>query len=311
MNLKSGIHKQSATDPTPPLWLGTALALGAYIMWAMFPLYFKLIAHIPPLEVLAQRTIWAFVCVLLIMIAMGRFEIFSKNFYSLKLVKIMALSGLTLSVNWGVFIVAVSENQVLQASLGYFTAPFMSTLLGIFVLGERPRPAQWLALAIALAGVVYMVGGAQGVPWLALALAVSWGLYGLLRKLAPLGSIAGLYMETLILCPIALLYVFYLASGNGPGGVEHGFFATNTEDTLLLVGVGIVTAAPLLLFARATRILALGTIGILQYLVPSGQFLLAVYVFNEPFGTNQLITFACIWVALAIYVASALMKKPN
>lgn len=292
-------------SPEPPLWLGTALALGAYAMWGMFPLYFKLLTHINYMEVLAQRTVWTFVFVFLIMLAMGRFEIFARGFYSKKTILIMMASGGVLAVNWGVFIVAVSIDQVLQASLGYFMAPLVSVGLGIFVLRERPSAPRWVALALALAGVGYMVAGVGDVPWLALALAGSWAAYGLLRKVSPLGSISGLYMETMILGPLALAYIIYIAL-QPAGFVPAPLFGTSMEDTVLLIGAGVLTALPLLLFARATKLLQLGVIGILQYLVPTSQFMLAVFVFNEPFGSERLVTFACIWIALGIYVADSI-----
>ena len=299
----------SSPQPSPPpIWLGTALALGAYSMWGLFPLYFKLLAHINYMEVLAQRTAWTFVFVFLIMLAMGRFEIFSRGFYLKKTVLIMMASGAVLAVNWGVFIVAVSIDQVLQASLGYFMAPLASAGLGIFVLSERPSAPRWVALVLALAGVGYMVAGVGDVPWLALALAGSWAAYGLLRKVSPLGSISGLYMETMILGPLALAYIIYIALG--PAGiVAEPLFGSTMEDTMLLIGAGILTALPLLLFARATKLLQLGFIGILQYLVPTAQFMLAVFVFDEPFGSDRLVTFVCIWVALVIYVADSLHAR--
>ena len=291
--------------PAAPAWLGPALALGAYAMWGLFPLYFKLLAHINYMEVLAQRTIWTFIFVFLIMLAMGRFEIFTRGFYLKKTVLIMLASGVVLAVNWGVFIVAVNIDQVLQASLGYFMAPLASALLGIFVLGERPSLPRWVSLAMAFVGVGYMVAGVGDVPWLALALAGSWAVYGLLRKVSPLGSISGLYMETMILGPVALAYIIYIAL-EPPGLVAQPLFGSTMENAMLLIGAGILTALPLLLFARAAKLMQLGFIGILQYLVPTSQFMLAVFVFDEPFGSDRMVTFVCIWIALAIYVADSL-----
>ena len=276
------------------------LAAAAYGIWGLFPLYFKTVTHIPPLEVLAQRTVWAFVFTASFMVVMGRREIFSRAFYAPRTLAIMAASGLSLAVNWGLFIVAVANDQVLASSLGYFTAPFVSVLLGVGVLGERPRPLAWAAIAVAALGVANLMTGAGELPWIALGLAVSWGLYGLMRKLSPLGSLAGLYTETLLLSPFALAYLVWL------GASGSLVFATGTVDTLLLVGVGALTTLPLLLFARAARLLPLTTIGVLQYIVPTGQFALAVFVFDEPFGRVQLVTFALIWLALALYVGDLL-----
>lgn len=300
--------KMSLLPPDPhqnpaPMWAGAALAVSAYLMWSMFPLYFKLVSHIAPLEVLAQRMAWTLVFAAIIMLVTGRREIFTKQFYAPKTLGIMALSGLAVTINWGLFIAAVSWGQVLQSSLGYFISPLMSVLFGILILSERPRPLAWVAIAIAALGVANLVWNFGAVPWIALGLGFSWGIYGLLRKLAPLGSVSGLYMETLLMLPLALAYLAYLS------GSASLSFSASMGDGLLLVGVGAVTTLPLLLFARAIRILPLTAIGVLQYIVPTGQFMLAVFVFGEPFGEAQLFTFVLIWIALAIYVTDSLNAR--
>lgn len=295
-----------AKHPDPaPTWLGGGLAVSAFLMWSMFPLYFKLVAHISPLEVLAHRMVWTLAFVTLIMVVTGRREIFQKSFYAPKTLGFMALSALAVAVNWGVFIAAVSWGQVLQSSLGYFISPLMSVLFGVFILSERPRPLAWVAIAIAALAVANLVWNFGAVPWIALWLGLSWGLYGLLRKLAPLGSISGLYTETLLMLPLALAFLVYLHSFGLPAGMASAGLAT-LDDGWLLVGVGALTATPLLLFARAVRLLPLSAAGVLQYIVPTGQFILAVFVFGEPFGDAQLLTFVMIWAALALYIGDSL-----
>jgi len=203
------------------------------------------------------------------------------------------------AVNWGTFIWAVSHDQVLQSSLGYYISPLVSVLLGVVVLRERLSIWGWLVIGLAAAGVALLVLRFAAVPWVALSLAFSWALYGLVRKRARVGSLPGLYLETLMLSPLALGFVLWL--GAGDGGLQGPAFGVTWEDSVRLILTGAATALPLLLFARATRILRLSTIGVLMYIVPTAQFLLAVFVFDEPFTTSHLWAFALIWLGLAIY----------
>jgi len=280
---------------------GVALGLAATSMWGVFPLLFKTVAHIPALEVLAQRSAWSLVFVVVLMVAVGRRgEIFTKSFYAPRTLRVMALSSIAVAINWGVFIWAVANDLVLQSSLGYYISPLLTVVLGVVFLHEHLRPSAWFAVVLAGLGVLVLVVNLGLVPWVSLGLAVSWAIYGLVRKTAPLGSLPGLYLETLLLLPVALGYIAWLATGNG--GM---MFGATVGDTMLLIGSGLVTALPLLLFARAARILRLSTIGVLMYIVPTGQFLLAVFVFQEPFGIGHLISFGLIWAGLAVYALGA------
>ncbi|HEY9078535.1 EamA family transporter RarD [Magnetovibrio sp.] len=285
---------------------GVSLALGATAMWGMFPLVFKTVAHIPALEVLAHRSAWSLVFVTLLMVAVGRRgEIFSKSFYAPRTLRTMALSGLAVATNWGIFIWAVAHDLVLQSSLGYYISPLMSVALGVVFLGERLHIAAWAAIALAVVGVSVLVINLGQVPWVSIGLAVSWSIYGLVRKTAPVGSLPGLYLETLLLLPVALSYIAWLPLHDGATT-----FGGSVADSALLAGTGLVTALPLLLFARATRILRLSTIGLLMYIVPTAQFLLAVFVFDEPFTTAHLIAFAFIWLGLAVYGWGSSRSRP-
>lgn len=288
---------------------GVVLGVASMCIWGLFPLVFKTVAHMSPLEVLAHRSLWALVFAGLVMAVMGRREVFSRGFYTPRHIRMAAVSGSAIAVNWGVFIWAVSHDQVLQSSLGYYINPLVSVLLGVVFLRERLNMAAWTAIALAASGVAVLVWRVGELPWIALSLAVSWALYGLVRKRAPLGSLPGLFLETLVLSPIALLGAVWLVLGGvDPLTGLEGLFAGAWVDTALLIMTGAVTALPLLLFARATRILRLSTIGLLMYIVPTAQFLLAVLVFGEPFTTAHLWAFGLIWMGLVIYSADALRR---
>lgn len=288
--------RDSATAASPAQ--GVVLALGSTCFWSMFPLLFKTVAHISALEVLAHRSLWTLLFAAVSMAVMGRREIFMRGFYVPRTLGVAMLSGLAIAVNWGTFIWAVSHDQVLQSSLGYYISPLVSVLLGVVLLRERLGARAWAAIALAAAGVLLLVIRFGAVPWVALALAFSWALYGLIRKLAPVGSLPGLYLETLMLSPLALGFVVWLSVADG---AVPAAFGANWADSALLAATGAATALPLLLFARATRILRLSTIGLLMYIVPTGQFLLAVFAFHEPFTNAHLWAFVLIWVGLAVY----------
>jgi len=291
-------HHDSAQSA--PLREGVALGVGATCIWGMFPLVFKTVSHIPALEVLAHRSTWSLVFVTILMAVMGRRdELFARAFYEPRTLRIMAGSGLAIAVNWGIFVWAVANDMVLQSSLGYYISPLVSVALGVVVLRERLGALAWTAVGFATAGVLVLVIALGLVPWVSLGLAVSWAIYGYIRKTAPLGSLPGLFMETLLLLPLALAYIGWLAA-NG-----EAVFATSLDDSALLVGTGLVTVLPLLLFARATRILRLSTIGLLMYIVPTCQFALAVFVFEEPFTRTHLAAFVLIWTGLVIYSVSS------
>ena len=309
-DLPNTAHKTMQTHDSAQsasLAQGVILAVGATTMWGLFPLVFKTVAHIPALEVLAHRSAWSLLFVTVLMVAVGRrHEIFSKSFYAPRTLRTMALSGLAVAVNWGIFIWAVANDLVLQSSLGYYISPLMSVALGVVFLRERLAPVAWVAIGFAVLGVSVLVFHLGVIPWVSFGLAVSWSIYGLVRKTAPVGSLPGLYLETLLLLPVALSYIAWLALQGGGAAT----FGVGIVDSALLAGTGLVTALPLLLFARSTRILRLSTIGVLMYIVPTGQFLLAVFVFQEPFTSTHLVAFAFIWFGLALYGWGASKYRP-
>lgn len=285
---------------------GVPAAALAYILWGLFPLYIKQIEAVPALEIVAHRSVWCLVFMLALLAAMRRFAWLRDVLRQPRTLGVFALSALLLSANWLVYVWAVNHGRVLDASLGYFINPLVNVMLGYLVLHERPRRGQWAAVGIAAIGVLWLTIGAGNLPWIALVLAASFGCYGLLRKTAPLGAIEGLTLETLVMAPlmIALLGWFALGGFDGAGRFAHGDAAL--DGWLLLAGP--LTAIPLLLFAYGARRVTLATLGLLQYLGPSIQFLLGVFLYKEPFDPARGIGFALIWSALVVYSAEGLWQ---
>lgn len=282
---------------------GVAAAALAYILWGIFPLYIKQVAAAPALEIVAHRSVWCLVFMIALLAALKRFAWLREVMRQPRTLGLFTASALLLSGNWMVYVWAVNHDRVLDASLGYFINPLVNVMLGYVVLHERPRPGQWAAVALAAAGVLWLTLGAGQLPWVALVLAASFGLYGLLRKTAPLGAIEGLTLETLVLAPLmAALMVWYAFSD--AGRFAHGDAALN--GWLLLAGP--FTAVPLLLFAYGARRVTLATLGLLQYLGPSIQFLLGVFLYHEPFDPARGAGFALIWAALVVYSGEGLWR---
>jgi len=275
---------------------GIAYALGAFGLWGLFPLYFKAVAVVPATEVLAHRIVWSALCVAALLGVLGRWATVGTLARQATVRQRLLVSALLIGANWLVFIWAVAHDRVLQASLGYFVTPLVSVVLGALVLGERLQARQWLAVALAGAGVAWMLAAVGVVPWVALALAISFSSYGLTRKLADVPAIPGLFVETAILAPVAIAWLAWLAA-QGQGHL--GRFGLGFD--LLLMAAGVVTATPLILFGQATRRLRLASVGLFQYLVPTTQMLLAVFAFGEAFTRNHAVTFGCIWAGLALY----------
>lgn len=282
-------------DDTPPN--GTLYALVAFGIWSGFPAFFKLLADVPSTEVLAHRIIWSLVFVGILLAVRGAWRTLGTVFSDRRLLLQLCLSSTLVSINWFVFIWAVANDRVLESSLGYFINPLINVLLGVLLLGERLRRLQWAAIALAAAGVLFLIVKLGELPWVALTVAVTFGCYGLVRKQTRVDPFSGLFVETLLLTPLAFGYLLWL-NRHGAGQFLH----TTLSSDLLLVLAGILTALPLLLFTAAAQRLRLSTLGLLQYTVPSGHFLLAVLAFGEPFTAVHVVTFGCIWSALAIYV---------
>lgn len=277
---------------------GVAYAAAAYLFWGLFPLYFRALAAVPAPEILAHRIVWSVAFLLLLVTARRRWLVVGRQLASRGTLLRLAASATLISTNWLIYIWAVNSERVLQASLGYFVNPLVSILLGVVFLHESLSRRQVIAVALAAAGVVALAVRAHEVPWVALALAVTFGLYALVRKRVPVDAEAGLLGEVGLLAPFALAYLALLSAAGG------AHFA-GTGRGLLLASTGIATAVPLLWFANGVRRLRLSTIGLLQYLNPTVQLAIAVLVLGEPFGGTQAFAFGCIWASLAVYTSEA------
>jgi len=275
---------------------GVVYGLAAYLCWGFFPVYFKAVHVVAPLEMVAHRICWSLAFLLLLTAWKGAWREVRTLLARPKSLAALAVSTLLIATNWLVFIYAVNNDEVLQSSLGYFINPLVSVLLGFVFLGERLERVQWLSIALAAIGVIYLALSYGSVPWISLALAASFGLYGLIRKALHVEPLVGLTVETLLLAPFALIYLIVLH--NRGTGI---FLASSTQLDLLIPMAGIVTAIPLLLFAAAAKKLRLATIGFLQYITPTMHFLLAVTVYGETFTHADLVSFLLIWTGLALY----------
>ena len=279
---------------------GVFYALAAYFVWGFFPLYFKAVAHVAPLEVLCHRIVWSLVVVIFILASKRHFGVLWDAIRQPRSLALLSATTLLITCNWLVFIIAIERGEVLQSSLGYFINPIVSVLLGFVFLGERLTTRQWGSVFLAAIGVAFLAFHAGKLPWISLVLACSFALYGLLRKTAAVGPLEGLAVETLLAFPLAILYLVYrMAEGKG------AFLGGSLRDDFLLPLAGVVTALPLLWFAAAARQLRLSTIGLMQYITPSLHFLLAVWLFGEQFTLIHLVSFAFIWCGLAIFTIEA------
>ena len=285
---------------------GVACGLSAYLIWGFFPLFFRTLAGVPPAEVLAHRILWAALLLLGVVLATGASRPLRAALTTPSTLATLVCSTVLICTNWFVFLHAVDSGQVLQSSLGYFITPLVSVLLGGLVLGERLRRLQAASVGLAVLGVAVQAWLVGEVPAIALVLAVSFGAYGLVRKLAGIHAVIGLTVETCLLGPFALAFMLYLWRSG-----ESSFLAGNPGVNLLLVLSGAVTAAPLLLFGVAMLRLRLGTLGLLQYLVPTLHFLTAVFAFGERFTAAHLVSFGCIWAGLAVYTWDGLRGVPG
>jgi chloramphenicol-sensitive protein RarD len=280
--------------------VGVAAAIVAFASWGFFPLYFRLLPQVPATEVLANRIVWSALLVGGVLIVRRNWTWLDKVVRQPKVLAAFVVTALLLSVNWLTYIWAVSNGHVVDASLGYFITPLINVALGYSVLGERPRRAQWIALAFAAAGVIWLAVGAGAWPWIGLAIGFSFGTYGLLRKVAVLGALEGLAVETLLLAPAAMI-AMALGWGRSPTSFPAPDWATNAW----LIGLGPATTVPLLLFTVAARRLPLTSLGLFQYLSPTIQFVLGIWLFAEPFAPARFAGFALIWLALGLYTVDS------
>lgn len=280
---------------------GLLFGLGAYSIWGLLPIFMKLLVAVPAVEILVHRVIWSALLLALIVTAARGWRRVRTTFRSLRLLGILAVTALLIGGNWLIYIWAVNSGHVLETSLGYFINPLLNVALGVIVLRERLGRAQVAAVALAAAGVLYLGIAQGGVPWISLTLAISFSLYGLFRKMAPVDPLTGLFIETLLLAPASVAVVLYIGAG--------GHFGHDAPLSLLLVAAGVLTAVPLLLFAAAGKRLRYATLGLLQYLAPSMLFLLAVLVYHEPLTHAHLVAFMLIWTGLAIFATDALRAE--
>ncbi|MDE2296387.1 MAG: EamA family transporter RarD [Gammaproteobacteria bacterium] len=283
---------------------GVAYALGAYLLWGLFPLYFKALISVPPLQILAHRMVWSLVLLTLVLLVKRHFTWLRAVRERPSIVARFALSAFLLANNWGLYIWAINTGHVVDASLGYYINPLMSVVVGAVALSERLRPAQWIAVAIAAGGVAWMAIVAGHLPWIALSLALSFALYGLMRKTAPLGSLEGLTLETAALLPLALAYLAWEGSHGADAFLRGGWGLR-----LALMAAGPVTAIPLLLFAAAARRIPLSLLGILQYLMPTVVLALGVWLYHESFGRDRAIGFGLVWGGVVLYLGDALWRS--
>ncbi|KQV63921.1 EamA family transporter RarD [Rhizobium sp. Root1220] len=281
---------------------GFAFALTAYLLWGFLPIYMKALAHISPAEVIAHRIVWSLPLAGLVLVVLGRTQDVRVALRSPRMLAMASLTAALITVNWGTYVWAIGSGHSLDAALGYFINPLFSIFLGAVVLKERLRPMQIAAIALAALAVVVLAFDSGGVPWVSLSLTISWGLYALFRKTLPLGPNQGFFLEVLILSVPALFYILYLEFGSGEG---H-FVRTGMTDTALLLGCGVVTAVPLMIYANGAKLLRLSTIGIMQYIAPTMIFLIAVFIFKEPLGTARMVAFPLIWAGLFLFSWSML-----
>ncbi len=275
---------------------GVFCALGAFLIWGLSPLYWKALHTVGAFEIIVHRIIWSFAVLMPLTLISHRREAFRQTLSSLRMMLILSATAILVAANWLIYVWAVNNSRVIEASLGYYINPLVNILLGMLFLRERLRRAQTVAVALAAAGVLYLTVHHGVVPWVSLCLAFSFGFYGLIRKVAAVGALVGLTVETLLLMVPAGIWLLHLHHTGG--GV---FLHTGIQTDLLLVGTGILTATPLLLFNLGARRITLASLGFIQYTAPTGMLILGVARFGEPFTHIQAVTFGLIWVALSLY----------
>jgi len=296
----------SQASSSPPTGIGAAI--GAFLIWGLLPMYWKALSAVPALQILCHRIVWSLVFLALVVTVRRGWGGVRQALRSRRDVLLLAAGSVLISINWFLYIWAVNHGHVVESSLGYYINPLVNVLLGFAFFRDRLRRWQVVAIVLAAAGVLNLVWQFGRAPWIALALAVSFGMYGLVRKVATVESVNGLFFETLVLGLPAAGYLGWQEM-QGLGALGHLDIGTD----LLLISAGVVTATPLVLFAFAARRLRLATVGVLQYIAPTGMFLLGVFAYGEPFSPAHLTTFALIWAGIALYTADGLrgLRRPR
>jgi chloramphenicol-sensitive protein RarD len=292
------MEEQNSKELTSGIWY-TAFA---YIFWGILPLYWKLLEKVTAVEILAHRIVWSFVFIMCLLVFCKKWDLLKRNFkeifHSRSQCFAVIASSLLISTNWLVYIWAVNSDHIIETSIGYYINPLISVLLGMVFLKEKLSFWQFISFALAFVGVVILTVQYGQIPWIALTLAISFGLYGLTKKVTKLDSMIGLMFETLIVVPLASLYLIFLA---GQGSASFG---TSFSTTLLFIGAGVATGLPLLWFAQGAKTVPLAMIGFLQYIAPSISLLLGIFIYHEHFSKTHLVSFLFIWTALALFSLS-------
>ena len=283
---------------------GFLLGAAAYVMWGLFPLYWRLLEPAGAVEILAHRIVWSLVTMLVLTLALRRLPALRAIVHDRRVLGLLLLASVVISFNWGGFIYGVNNDRVVEVSLGYFINPLVTVLLGVLVLGERLRPRQWVAIGIATVAVLILTVDYGHPPWIAFLLAGSFATYGLAKKKADVEAVESLTFETLVLAPVALGYLFYLSAAGQSHFTGHG-----VDHSVLLATTGLVTAVPLICFGGAAIRIPMTTLGLLQYLAPTIQFLLGLLVFHEAMTTVKWVGFGLVWLALALFTAEALRGR--
>lgn len=287
--------------------LGIFYGLGAYILWGVLPIYWKLLQHVEAMEILASRFLWSAVFVFLLLLATGKLHIFMQEtkaiFSTKKTACCMVLAAITISFNWGIFIWAVEAGRIVETSMGYYIGPLMIVLFGVVFLHERLSKLQFAAVGCAAAGIAVIVVHNGGLPWVAITLSLTFASYGLLKKLIVAQPMTSILLETLLISPLAAGYLYYLSTMGG-----NVYQSCDTSTLLLLAGAGPVTATPMLLFTACARKLPLNILGFLQYLAPSISLMIGVLIYGEPFTGTTATAFGCIWAGLALFIWSQLRR---
>jgi chloramphenicol-sensitive protein RarD len=275
---------------------GIWYAIGAYVWWGFFPIYWKLLKHVPALQLIGHRIVWSFAALIIVIIIIRQWNEFRKSVFTYKILRLYLLAAILIAVNWFMYVWAVNAGHIVETSLGYYINPLLSVFMGVIFFRERLNLWQWIPIGMAAAGVIYLTISMGSLPWIALILAFSFASYGLVKKVAPLSSLYGLTLETFILLVPAAVFLIY-SEHSGSGAFTHYGWLSD----LMIIGSGVITTIPLLLFASAAKRIPLSFIGILQYISPTIQFLIGVLFYKEQFSFEQFLGYSFVWIALIIF----------